>query len=113
MLDREPALFGSRNRTMVLVGVRLLEQTYPSELAELLGLRVFSAQQILASLEREGVVVSRLVGRTRVVTLNPRYFARRELDAMLWALGKQDQTLQQKLATKRRRPRSVGKPGLL
>ncbi len=112
MLSSVPELFGSRNRTMVLVSLRLLEETYPSELASLLGMRVFSAQSILAALEREGIVVSRLVGKTRQVTLNPRYFAAKEISALLWKLGSQDVELQKMLAAKRRRPRQPGKPGL-
>lgn len=112
MLDRDPALFGSPNRTAVLVAIRLLEQTYPSELAALLGVRPFTVQTILASLEREAVVTSRLLGRTRIVSLNPRYFAHTELSALLWKLGSQDKALQQRLGTRRRRPRRAGKPGL-
>ncbi|MHB8878253.1 MAG: hypothetical protein ACYC8T_31545 [Myxococcaceae bacterium] len=112
MLERDPELLGSRNRTMVLEAVRLLEETYPSELAKVLGLRLFSVQSILAAFEREGVIVSRHLGRTRRVSLNPRYFAHQELEALLWKLGKQDVALQSMLATRRRRPRRPGKPGL-
>lgn len=112
MLSTTSSLFGTPNRTAVLVAVRLLEQTFPSELAALLGLRLFSVQQILASLEREGVIASRQLGRTRTVSLNPRYFAATELSELLWALGQADVGLQQKLAAKRRRPRRPGKTGL-
>jgi hypothetical protein len=112
-IERDAEVFGSRNRTTVLVAIRLLGETYPSELAAMLGLRLFSVQSILASLEREGVVVSRLFGRTRRVTLNPRYFASKELAALLWKIGKQDAPLQRLMASRRRRPRRVGKPGLL
>lgn len=96
----------------MLVAIRLLEETYPSELAELLGVRPFTVQSILASLEREAVVVSRLMGRTRAVSLNPRYFAHAELSALLWKLGAHDMDLQARLASRRRRPRRAGKPGL-
>ncbi len=97
---------------MVLVAIRLLEESYPSELASLLGLRLFSVQGILVAFEREGIIASRLLGRTRRVSLNPRYFAFKELDSLLWTLGKHDDELQQMLATRRRRPRRPGKPGL-
>jgi hypothetical protein len=97
----------------VLVAIRLLEATYPSELAALLGVRPFTIQSILASLEREAILVNRLMGRTRVVSLNPRYFAHDELSALLWKLGAHDMDLQAKLAARRRRPRRAGKPGLL
>lgn len=113
MLDRNPELLGGRNRTRVLLAIRLLEETFPSELAALLGLRLFSVQSILASFEREAVIVSRMMGRTRRVSLNPRYSAFKELDALLWKLGQHDVALQEQLATRRRRPRRVGKPGTL
>lgn len=97
----------------MLVAIRLLDETYPSEVAALLGVRPFTVQSILTSLEREAIIVSRLVGRTRVVSLNPRYFAHAELSALLWKLGEHDVGLQSKLAARRRRPRRAGKPGLL
>lgn len=78
----------------------------------MLKLRLYSVQTILASFEREGVIVSRAVGRTRQVLLNTRYFAATELGALLWKLGEQDVGLQAMLATRRRRPRRPGKPGL-
>ena len=97
----------------MLVATRLLEETYPSELAALLGVRPYTVQSILASLEGEAIIVSRLMGRTRAVSLNPRYFAHAELSALLWKLGERDVDLQSKLAARRRRPRRAGKPGLL
>ena len=97
---------------MVLVSLRLLDETYPSELAQLLGIGTYSVQRVLEALEGEGVVVSRLMGRTRIVKLNPRYFAAEELAALLWSLGKRDADLQRLLAAKRRRPRRAGKPSL-
>ncbi|MBN9688531.1 MULTISPECIES: hypothetical protein [unclassified Corallococcus] len=95
------------------MAIRLLEGTYPSELAALLGVRPFTIQSILTSLESEAIIVSRLMGRTRTVSLNPRYFAHAELSALLWKLGENDTALQSKLAARRRRPRRAGKPGLL
>lgn len=78
----------------------------------MLELRLYSVQTILAAFEREGVIVSRSVGRTRQVSLNPRYFAKKELEALLWKLGENDLELQTALATRRRRTRRTGKPGL-
>lgn len=112
MLERNSELLGNRNRTAVLVAIRLLGETWPSELASLLGLRIYSVQRILEAYEREGVLVSRTMGRTRRVSLNPRYVAHRELDALLWKLGRIDVELQSILSAGRRRPRRAGKPGL-
>ena len=57
-------------------------------------------QWILESLHREGVLASRVAGRTRLVTLNPRYFAAKPLRTLLWDLAKHDLPLQEKLAAK-------------
>lgn len=111
-LARSAALFGSRNRTAVLIALRLVEESYPSELAALLGIRLYTVQQILRSLEAEAVVVSRMFGRTRRVTLNPRYVGHASLADLLWKLGGHDTELQRALGKKRRRPRRPGKPGL-
>jgi DNA-binding transcriptional ArsR family regulator len=112
VFETRPELFGSRNRTAVLVSLRLLEESYPSELAALLGIRLYTVQQILRSLERDAVIVSRNLGRTRRVTLNPRYVGLKPLRDLLWLIGSHDTELQRALAIKRRRPRRPGKPGL-
>jgi len=96
----------------VLAAIRLLGETYPSELAAVLGVRLFAVQRVLESLEREAIITSRSIGRTRSVSLNPRYFAYRELAQLLWKLGREDTDLQMALASRRRRPRRTGKPGL-
>src|SRR3954466_1500053 len=111
-LTRAHQLFGGRVRTTVLTAIRLLGETYPSELAAMLGVRLFAIQRVLESLERESVIVSRSVGRTRSVSLNPRYFAHQELSQLLWRLGREDVDLQTALSSRRRRPRRTGKPGL-
>ncbi len=77
----------------------------------MLGIRLYSVQQILRSLENEAVIVSRAFGRTRRVNLNPRYFAHQPLAELLWKIGEQDVELQRALAAKRRRPRRPGKSG--
>ncbi len=110
-LARTSELFGSRTRTAILVATCLLGDTYASELARLLDVRLFSVQTILADLESEAVIASRLLGRTRTVFLNPRFVAHAELKALLWKLGEHDVELQQLLARRRGRPRRVGKPG--
>lgn len=111
-IETRPQLFGGRNRTAVLVALRLLEESYPSELATLLGVRLYTVQQILRTLENEAVIVSRTFGRTRRVSLNPRYLGYRPLSELLWSIGSHDVVLQRALAKKRRRPRRPGKPGL-
>ena len=111
-LGQPPQLFGNRNRTLILVAIALLEETYLSELAALLKVRLFTVQNAVADLERESVLSTRQLGQTRLVRLNPRYFAATELRALLWKLGTADLALQESLASRRRRPRRMGKGDL-
>jgi len=104
-------LFGSRRRTSVLVLLALLEESYPTELAQLLGARLYSVQTILDSLESEGIIVTRRLGNTRRVQLSPRHVAHGELRALLWKIGEHDLEIQKAAARKRGRPRRKGKPG--
>ena len=102
--------FGGQARTRVLLAVRLLEETYPRELARMLDLPVNGVQMAIRSLERDGLVASRRVGRSRLVRLNPRYFARQDLQSYLLTLAGADRALQARVAAIRRRPRRSGKP---
>ncbi len=110
-VDKTHNLFGSSRRTAIMILLRLLETSYPSELARLLGAPLFSVQKIVEALESEGVVVSNKIGNTRQVRFNPRYVCYKELRALLWKLGQNDVKIQRAAAKKRRRPRRKGKPG--
>jgi DNA-binding transcriptional ArsR family regulator len=102
--------FGGETRTRLLVALRLLDESYPRELARLLGVSLSSVQQAVRSLERDGLVAVRTMGRTRLARIDPRYFARRELLAFLGRLAEADLPLAKALAAHRRRPRLTGKP---
>lgn len=102
--------FGSFTRTRVLLALQLLVESYPRELARILELHFSSVQKALKSLEKDGLVAGRLVGRTRVYRLSPRTFARRELSRYLERLLEPESGLRARAATLRRRPRRTGKP---
>ena len=102
--------FGGQARTRVLLALRLLDESYPRELARVLGLPLSGVQMALRGLERDGLVAGRLAGRTRLVRLNPRYFAREELQRFLLKLAGAEAELQNRVAALRRRPRAGGKP---
>jgi DNA-binding transcriptional ArsR family regulator len=70
---------------------------------------VSAVSRALAVLERDALVAGRLVGRSRVYTLNPGYFARQELAAYLLRLADADSELRVRTAELRRRPRRTGK----
>jgi DNA-binding transcriptional ArsR family regulator len=95
--------FGSVARTRALLALSLVTETYPRELARVLGLSLFSVQKALASLERDGVVASRMAGRTRLYALNPRYPASRELREYLERLSGRDFELRRRIGALSRR----------
>jgi len=102
--------FGGRARTRVLVALRLLDESYPRELARVLGTSLSGVQGALRGLERDGLVAGTLRGRTRLYRLNPAYFALDELRSFLARLGEAEGELKRAIASLRRRPRRVGRP---
>jgi hypothetical protein len=105
------ALFGNRNVERVLFYLLRNGEAYPSAMAFALGSTTTPIQRQLARLESGSVVVSRLVGRTRVYQINPRYPFKKELEAFL---EKAFQSLpdgqSQRVYVQRNRPRRAGKP---
>lgn len=101
--------FGSQTRTRVLLALALLEQTYARELARILEIPISVLQKAILGLERDGLVAARKAGRTRLITLNPGYFARRELVALLDRLAEPEDGLRAAVAKLRKRPRRSGK----
>jgi DNA-binding transcriptional regulator YhcF (GntR family) len=93
----------------VLLALSLLGTSYQRELARLLDTAPSVIQKGLSGLEQDGLVAGRLMGRTRTYCLNPRYFARQELEALLARLAEADSDLQSRTAGLRRRPRRAGK----
>jgi hypothetical protein len=109
MIFEMEMLFGSRLRTQVLVLVALLSESYPTQVARLLGSRLLPVQRVINALEAQGVLSSRLTGTTRLVTLNPRFFAADELRQLLLKVGEADPKLTDLAVSIRRRPRRAGK----
>lgn len=102
-------LFGSTSRSKVLTLVALLGETYPRQLARLSGAPLPSVQRMVNDLEREGVVVSRIVGANREVRLNPRFYGVEELRSLLLKYAKRDPILERRVSELRRRPRRARK----
>ena len=102
--------FGGSTRTRVLIALSLMETSYPRELSRILDAPVSGVRKALLSLERDGLVSGRLVGRTRLVQLNPAYFALSELKGFLDRLAAAETGLQARVRSLRRRPRQAGKP---
>ena len=87
---KESSPFGSRSRTRILLALSDLEFSYPRALARRLDSPIFAVRKALEGLERDGLVSSRLVGRTRVYTLDSSYVAFKELAAYLGRLARAD-----------------------
>ena len=110
MLVDKSSPFGGMTRTRALLALELLNESYPRELARLLASPLAGVQQALGGLERDGLVAARSAGRTRLYRINPRYFAREELEAYLRRLLESEPELKRRASILRRRPRRTGKP---
>ena len=102
--------FGGTARTRALLALRLLSESYPRELARVLDMPFSSVQKALASLEKDGLVAARALGRTRVFKLDPRYFAHDALQQFLLRLTEPERELRARVSALRRRPRRTA-PG--
>jgi hypothetical protein len=93
-----------------LLALRALRESFPTELARVLRTSLNGVQQALIGLERDGLVVARTLGRTRLYVLNLRYFALKELERYLDRLLTVEPEIVDAAARIRRRPRRTGKP---
>ncbi len=109
MLVSRSSPFGGQTRTLVLLALRLLDESFPRELARLLAVPLNGVQQALKGLETDGLVAVRSAGRTRLYRLNPAYFAREELHGYLKRLAEAETDLVESLSRLRKRPRRTGK----
>jgi|SRR5580658_2673879 DNA-binding transcriptional ArsR family regulator len=104
-----PPLLGSSVSTAMLILIAVIEESYPAQLARLLGSSISSVQRTLDRLEREGLIATRKLG-VRRVTLNPLYPAANELKALLLRLADGYPEYAAIKDSLRRRPRRRGKP---
>ena len=110
MVMRNSSPFGSQTRTRILLALQMGGESYARELARLLESPLSAVQGALRSLERDGLVGAKSAGRTRLYRIEPRYFAGRELRALLDRLAEGESGLRDRVELVRRRPRRAGKP---
>lgn len=104
-------ILGSLNTERVLIFIQAREEGYARDIARFFETDLYGIQKQLDKLEAGGVLASRLVGRTRVYTFNPRYPFLKELNALLSkALSFYPAEEQENLLLNRRRPRRRDKP---
>lgn len=104
-------VFGNITIERILFTLFVYGEGYPLGMAKTFAEPVNRFQQQLKRLENAGIVVSRLIGRVRIYTFNPRYPFLGELKALV---GKAYEFLPDKekktYYSRRTRPRRAGKP---
>ena len=105
------AVVGSEGAERVLLFLAARRQGYALEIANTFGMSVSNVQKHLERMERDGLLVSEKIGRTRVFRFNPRYTFKQEIDALLTkALSVSPSALKEQLLLDRRLPRRKEKP---
>ena len=105
------AILGSTSSERVLVFIFARKEGYAREIAQYFETDLAPIQKQLEKLELAGVLVSRMVGRTRLYEFNPRYAFIRELKALLEkSVTFYTPEEKERLLMVRRRPRRQGKP---
>jgi len=105
------AIVGSTSAERVLFFLVARGEGYGTEIARLFNTDLSPIQKQLERMERDGLLVNKQVGRTRVYSFNPRYPFCEELSAMVTkAIDLSPTQLREKLLLDRRRPRKKDKP---
>jgi DNA-binding transcriptional ArsR family regulator len=102
-------LFGSRTRERVLKLLGLIERSYARELARVLDEDLSVVQRTVDDLERDGILASRLAGRTRIFELNRTYQHYPPLRDLLARMGQSDPATVESARRLRLRPRRARK----
>ena len=105
------ALFNNRITEKVFFFLVTSKEGHPRGIAAAYNGHPTSYINQLKKLERGGVLVSHLKGRTRMYSFNPRYPFKKQLEALLQtALSFMPAAEKKKYYTPRLRPRRAGKP---
>ena len=106
------AAFGSLTAERVLLFLHRYDQAYGRQIAVAFTVPVSEIQKQLRKFESGGLLVSRMVGRTRVYSWNPRSAFVTSLRQLLQVILENLPPEQRNpYADGRRRPRRAGKPG--
>ena len=104
------SLFGSLLKEKILVYLAVNPESYPNEIARNFMTSLSSVQNHLEHLENDGIVCSRLKGKTRLYDIDPRCPFKKELTALFDKLYLfMDQSEKDKYYIKRIRPGKIEK----
>jgi len=104
------AIFGTETRAKILLYLYSNGESYPTEMARILGLYLNTVQNQLWNMEKEGLLYSRHRGKVRLFGLNPRYPFKKEIGALLEKALTFISKEEKKIYFRRLRPRLIGKP---
>lgn len=101
----------AESQEKILIYLLIRGTGYGKNIAEFYNVPTNPIQKQLVRLEEDGVIISQLVGKTRLYELNPRYPFMEALKALLkTALVAYPSKLVNSLTVQRTRPRVAGKP---
>ena len=104
------AILRSKSSEQAYMFLTARKKGYATEIASFFDADLYAIQKQLERLEDSDVLVSNLVGRTRVYEFNPRYPFLKELKALLEkVLSFYQEDIKEDLLMNRRRPRKRGK----
>lgn len=104
-------IFGSRSATITLLFLQNYGEGYVSRIAQTFDVQQTAIKRQLLQFENAGLLVSRVVGRSRVFTWNPRSSTAKSLRTFLEGeLEKLPKDVQRQYFRQRQRPRRTGKP---
>lgn len=105
------AVLGSTSAERVLLFIFAREQGYATEIAQFFETDLSPIQKQLTRMERDGLLINRRIGRTRLYEFNPRYaFVDEVKQLMAKAIEFVPEEMREKLLMNRVRPRKAGKP---
>lgn len=104
------SVFGTPLRDQILAILAISHEQHASELARLIGVSEATIGRAVGRLERDGLLAAVTHGRTRLLRLNPRWYAKQELRALLDRMTEAQPELYEAAGALRRRPRRRGKP---
>ena len=105
------SLFGSLSRERILAFIAARDQGYAREITTFWKCPDRPIKRELNRLESDGVLTAKSFGRTITYSMNPRFFLRKELTALLLrGIEAYPPEWKEKLLFNRRRPRAKGKP---
>lgn len=103
-------VFGNENVEKILFYLYYCKEAYASKLSRVYGVRINGLQQQLIRLEQGGLIVSFMIGRSRMYELNPRYPFAKELLILIEKASKfLSKEYIERHYIERNRPRQKGK----